>query len=132
MPTTELGLEKGYGRSWLHSNHAFLPPTGGRLLTRFAMHAPPSTYTVSIEVRTLKDGEKISSSVLGSTRSILVKKAKQVPLGSIIFAAQALHAKDATAAPGRYLPDGMLEYEVALTEEQHSQRITLGHAVHIG
>lgn len=137
MLNTELRLEEGYGRSWLHSNHAFLPPTGGRLTTRFAMHAPPGAYTVSIDVRTLECDEKISSSVLGSTKSMMVKKAKRISLGSILFAAQAIgrseeHSNGAAVAHSRYLPDGITEYKVALTEGQHSQKITLRDVIHVG
>ena len=135
MVTTQSGLEADYGPSWLSSDHAFIPPAGGQLITRFTMHAPPGEYTVCIDIRTLKCGEAMRSSTIGHVKAMMVKKAKAVKLGSILVGAQAVEMLNIPAeediAHNRYLPEGPKEHEVTLTEGEHPQTIKLGQSVRV-
>lgn len=135
MTTLESGLEADYGRSWMSSDHAFVPPTGGQLTTRFTMYAPPGEYKVSIDFRTLKCGEAIRSSTIGHYNAMIVKKAKAVKLGSILVGAQTVEKLDSPAkedpAHSRYLPEHCREHEVTFTEEEDPQTVTLGRLVRV-
>ena len=136
MTTLESGLEADYYRSWLSSDRAFSPPTGGKLTTRFTMYAPPGEYAISVDVRTLKCGEAIRSSTIGHYNAMMVKKAKAVKLGSILVGAQTVERLSIPVKGGlahsRYLPATMKEHEVIWTEEENRQTVTLGQLVTVG
>lgn len=122
MTTLESGLEAHYGRSWMDSDRAFVPPTGGQLTARFTLYAPPGEYKVSLDFRTLRCGEAIRSSTIGHYNAMIVKKAKAVKLGSILVGAQTVEKLDSPAkedsAHSRYLPEHCREREVTFTEEE--------------
>lgn len=135
MTTSESGLEGDYGRFWLSSDCAFVPPIGGQLTTRFTMHAPPGEYTVSVDLRTFKCGEAMRSSTIGHYNAMMVKKAKAVKLGSILVGAQTVDRLISPAkenlAYNRYLPEVFKEHAVVLTEEEDRQTVTLGRSVRV-
>ena len=136
LTTMESGLEAGYGRSWLSSDHAFVPPIAGHLTSRFTLQAHPGEYTVSVTIRTLKCSEAMRSSTIGHVKAMMVKKAKAIKLGSILVGAQTVERLNFLAKEdlghSRYLPEGSKEYQVPFMEEEHCQTVILGPIVRVG
>ena len=135
MNILESGLKGDYGRSWLSSDRAFIPPVGGKLNTCFTMHAPPGEYTISVDLRTFKCGEAMRTSTIGHYNAMLVKKAKAVKLGYILVGAQTVDRLINPAKEGlayhRYFPEVFKEHAVKLTEEEDRQTVTLGRSVRV-
>ena len=125
------GLDAKFGEAWVDSDHTFTAPTGGHLDTLWILNAPPGEYTLAARIKIASQPELIKGSSIGKHRNLMVKS-KAVPLGSILFGAQALKQtdllipKEGGKPTQHYLPEGARELKIRYAEEDVVETLMLG------